>query len=222
MIAEPDPTARPPLSRERILRAAIDLADRAGIEALTMRRLAGELGVEAMTLYHYVANKDDLLNGIVDLIVAEIELPPAEIGWKAALRRTAVSAHELLVRHPWGASLMLHPGGVRPARLRYMDGILGTLRAGGFSAELTHYAYHALDSHILGFTLWLVGIGAETERLPDLARDFLATLPRDDYPWLAEHIDYHLRPDPAGESAFEFGLDLILDGLERRQAAAAG
>jgi AcrR family transcriptional regulator len=210
---EADRMRRGALSRERVLRAAIELADASGAEALTMRRLAQALGVEAMTLYHYVRNKEDLLDGIVDLVVGEFEPPTTDGDWKAALRRTAMSAHDALVRHPWAANLML-AGGVRDARLRYMDGLLGCLRRGGFSAEMTHHAYHALDSHILGFTLWQVGILSAGD-LPDLATTFLGRVRANGYAFLAEHVEQHLEERPEDQSEFEFGLDLILDGLER-------
>lgn len=207
---------RVPLSRDRVLSAAIDLADKSGIGSLTMRKLAQELGVEAMTLYYYVANKDDILNGIVDIIEGDIELPSPGADWKAALRNTAISAHEVLVRHPWAAQLTLALTGTRPGRWRYMNGILGCLREAGFSAEMTDHGYHALDSHISGFTLWAVQLQFEPEDLPDLAANFLSGLPAGEYPYLVEHVHQHLKessPDDEGE--FAFGLDLILDGLER-------
>lgn len=208
-------TARAPLSRERVLRAAIELADSHGIEALTMRRLARELGVEAMTLYHYVANKDELLQGIVDIVIGEIELPSAGAEWKEGLRQIATSAYQLFLRHRWAASLMLSIGAL-PSRLSYMEAILGLLRRGGFSPEMTHHAYHALEGHITGFTLWIVGLDLDTEQLPAMAADFLRELPRDELPHLAEHVETHLSPmvEYTG-SEFDFGLDLLLDGLER-------
>jgi AcrR family transcriptional regulator len=214
---ELDAEQRRPLSRDRVLEAAIALADAGGIEALSMRKLAQALGVEAMTLYYYVAKKDDILAAIVDLVVREFELPSSGADWKRAIRASAVSAHESLLRHPWAASLMLSGAEVSPARLRYMDGLLGALRGAGFSAEMTDHAYHALDSHIMGFTLWLVGMDLGTrEELAELATSFLRELPRDEVPHLAEHIEQHLKPrNPAEPSEFVFGLDLILDGLER-------
>jgi AcrR family transcriptional regulator len=216
LTAEPSPTATPrsPLSRERVLAAAIELADANGLDGLTMRRLAQELGVEAMTLYYYVKNKEDLLSGMVDMVLNEFVMPAPGAEWKSALRATAISAHDGLVRHPWAANL-LFTSEVRPGRLRYMEGILGGLRDAGFSAEMTHHAYHALDSHILGFTLWQVGITAASEDLPDLAAGFLSQLPRDRFPRLAEHVEWHIADVPQEKSEFEFGLDLILGGLER-------
>ena len=224
MASQPKPTeeARVPLSRDRVLRAAMTLADDAGIESLTMRRLAQELGVEAMTLYYYVANKDEILNGIVDVVLDEIELPSPGSEWKAELRRTAISAYEVLVRHPWAASLVLSSSGISPARLRYMDSILGTLRLAGFSAGMTDHGYHALESHIMGFTLWEVGMDlGSAEELAGKATAFLQALSREDMPYLVEHVEQHLkprRPDEAGE--FAFGLDLLLDGLERYRDTA--
>ncbi|MGH2444599.1 MAG: TetR/AcrR family transcriptional regulator C-terminal domain-containing protein [Candidatus Limnocylindria bacterium] len=208
------------MSRERVLRAAIELADEAGIEALTMRRLAQQLGVEAMTLYYHVANKNDILAGIVDLVVEEIALPTAGGDWKAELRASSISAHDVLVRHPWSASLVLSGPGLSQARMRQMDAILGTLRSGGFSADMTDHAYHALDSHIMGFTLWQVGmdLGDDEEDLAALAASVLESLAPNALPHLVEHIHQHLRPsDPEdeGEGEFAFGLDLLLDGLER-------
>jgi AcrR family transcriptional regulator len=213
--ADPSPEPRTPLSKERVFKTAIALADEGGIEALTMRKLAQKLGVEAMSLYHYVAKKDDILDGIVDLVVKEIDLPPKDADWKAAIRQSAISAHKALSRHPWAAGLMFSTGD-SPARLRYTEAILATFRKGGFSADLTHHAYHALDSHIIGFTLWVVSIPFATEDLPELASSFLREFPADEYPYLAEHIEQHLEePGDEDEGEFEFGLDLILDGLER-------
>jgi AcrR family transcriptional regulator len=214
------PLSRPALSIERVLRAAIGLADSGGLESLTMRGLAHELGVEAMSLYYYISKRDDILDAILDLVVGEIE--PARDGadWKAALRNTAISAHEVLERHPWACGLMMSPARVRASRKRYMNSMLGCLRGAGFTAELTDRAYHALDSHIIGSTFWEVGYStgapAPAANGPDdYAAAFLRALPADEYPHLAEHVEQHRAIPEAGDVAFEFGLDLILDGLER-------
>ena len=217
---------RVPLSRERVLRAAIALADQGGIESLTMRKLAAALGVEAMSLYNHVANKGDLVDGIVDLVVGEIELPSAE-DWEVAIREYAISAHEAFLRHPWACSLVMSPTTTRAARtqrLRYMEWLLGLLRGAGFSAELTYHAYHALDGHILGFTLWQLGhsaaakqLGNADENLADFAATFLRELQATgDYPYVSEHVEQHITglANDSGQE-FEFGLDLILDGLKR-------
>jgi hypothetical protein len=175
-----------------------------------------------MTLYYHVANKDDILNGIVDNVVREFELPTRSGDWKAEIRRMAMSAYEVLLRHPWAANLVLSASGISPARLRYMDSILGSVREAGFSAEMTDHAYHAIESHIMGFTLWEVGMNlGSREDLQALATSFLAELSVGDFPYLAEHVEQHLkprRPDDPGE--FEFGLNLILDGLERMRDTA--
>ena len=215
--ARPRDETRVAMSRERVLEAAVALADESGIGSLTMRKLAQELGVEAMTLYYYVARKDDILNGIVDIVLGEIELPSPGAEWKPALRKMAISAYEVLVRHPWAASLVLSSSGISQARLRYMEAILGTLRRAGFSAEMTDHGYHALESHIMGFTLWEVGMDlGSVQDLAAKATDFLRVLEREQLPYIAEHVDHHLKPRrPDDEGEFAFGLDLILDGLER-------
>jgi AcrR family transcriptional regulator len=220
---------RIPLSRDRVLHAAISMVDEGGIEALSMRKLGQTLGVEAMSLYRYVANKDDLLDGIVDLVMSEIELPSVEADWEPALRRCAISAHDALVRHPWACNLIMSSTKVRPARLRYMESVLGRLREAGFSAEATYHAYHTLDSHILGFTLWQVGHvmpgdGPRVTNKEELRR-FLATFLRelrlDDYPYLLEHAEQHLTEGSHKEEGeFEFGLRLILDGLKRMRGTS--
>jgi AcrR family transcriptional regulator len=203
------------LTRERVLREAIRIADEDGVDALSMRRLGQALGVEAMSLYHHVANKADLMNGILDLATEEIELPSPGAPWKAALRSTAISAHHVYLRHAWAANLTLSAG-TGAGRYRYMEAILRCLREGGFSAQMTHHAYHALESHIVGFTLWLVGISAsiaaaDEGELEDVVRSFETT-----FPYLFEHAAQHGRePQPGDRTEFEFGLDLLLDGLER-------
>jgi AcrR family transcriptional regulator len=206
---------RVPLSRERVLRAAIALADEGGIDALSMRKLGQKLGVEAMSLYHHVANKDDLLDGIVDAVTSEIEVP-VDADWKEAIRRTAISSHEVFLRHRWACSLMMRRARVSPERMEWMEAVLRTLREAGFSAEMTHHAYHALDSHITGFTLWQVSMPFETrEELVDVAEGFLKQIPADKYPYVIEHAEQHIAPSsPDGKTEFEFGLELILDGLD--------
>jgi len=212
---------RAPLSRDRVIQAALSLADAEGIDALTMRRLAGELGVEAMSLYHYVRSKDELLAGILDLALAEIDLPTVAGDWKAALREGAISTHDALVRHPWAAALEASSIGPRPARLRFMEWALGGLREAGFPAGLTDLAYHTLDSHITGFTLWQVNLPFTTqEELVELGTRFLESLPPDLFPRVVEHVHHHLQPTAAeGRGTFAFGLDLILDGFERHLVA---
>jgi AcrR family transcriptional regulator len=212
----------PRLSRDRVLGAAVGIADREGIDALTMRRLAEDLGAGAMSVYHHVSNKEDLLSGMVDRVVGEMEVADARPDWKASLKRTATSAHEVLLRHPWATALLLSGPGVGVARLPYMDAMLGCLRRAGFSPQMTDLAYHALDSHIMGFTLWLVGISAGMERLGPVSNAF-ELFDADALPYLAEHVQQHMRErQPHEQGPFEFGLDLILEGLERRLSDASG
>jgi AcrR family transcriptional regulator len=212
---------RPGLTRERVLHEAIDLADEVGISALSMRKLAQRLDVEAMSLYHHVRDKTDLLDGMLDVIVRDFERPATGGDWRSAIRASAISAHDALVAHPWAPGLMT-TATAGPTRLGYMDALLGRLRAAGFSAELTHHAYHALDSHIVGFTLWQAGFASLPMDLGDLATTFLQTLDREAYPWLAEHVEQHSGPPTdADVSEFEFGLDVLLEGLERRRRQRA-
>jgi AcrR family transcriptional regulator len=232
MAPKPDPPAQPrtPLSRERVLDAAIRLADEGGIESLSMRKLARELGVEAMSLYNHVANKGDLVDAITDLVVSEIELPAAGEEWEVAVRTCAISAYETFMRHPWACSLVMSPTRARAVpvpRIRYIEWLLRCLREAGFSPELTYHAYHALDSHILGFTLWHLGHSAGAKDIAgeqdfaDFATGLVEELRADGYPYLAEHAEQHIA-GVEGEREFEFGLDLILDGLKRARAASAG
>jgi AcrR family transcriptional regulator len=217
------------LTRQRVLKAAIRLADKEGIDALSMRRLARALGVEAMSLYNHVANKGDLVDGIVELVVGEIELPPDTERWDAAIRRYAVSAHAELVRHPWAAGLVIGPsasGGARPSRVRHIEWLLRRLREGGFPPELAFHAYHVLDAHILGFTLWEIGHDEAAARIAgdqDLGQfvaGLLEELRADGNVYLAEHAEQHIAGVVEGEGGFAFGLDLILDGLSRARRNA--
>ena len=183
-----------------------------------MRKLAHALGVEAMSLYNHVANKEDLEAAIVDRVIGEIELPESG-DWETAIRACAISAYAAFVRHPWACDLAMSPGAIPEtpsARMRYMEWLLARLRDGGFSAELTYHAYHALDSHILGFTLWELGHSMPAGvDLDTAAASVVRTLPADDFPYLLEHVHQHLDGTDDGASEFEFGLTLILDGLKR-------
>lgn len=207
---------RESLTRERVIGAAIDLADAAGISALTMRSLAERVGVKAMTLYYHVGRKEDLLFAIVEAVAAEFDVPDPSGEWRAELRRAAMSAHEVLGRHPWATQLLLSGPSV-PSRLRQMDAVLGCLREAGFSAETTDLAYHVLDSHLVGSALWVTGIKADAgDDLTARATDLLGPLAEGNLLYLLEHVQQHLRPsDISVPSSFEFGLDLILDGLDR-------
>ena len=209
---------RKPLSRERIFESALALADENGIDAVSMRKLGQQLGYEAMSLYNHVANKDDLLDGMLDLVLAEMEAPAQE-GGMAGIRTAAISAHEALRRHPWAAGLLMTPSRVRPARLEFMDALLGALRGAGFSPETTYHAYHVLDAHVIGFTLWHATHNFSlSEEITNDLRGFLERLlPADKYPDLHAHGMQHLEPGSLDEtSAFEYGLDLLLAGLAEK------
>src|SRR5215210_3644307 len=212
---------RLPLSRDRILQAALELVDAGGVDALTMRKLGQALGFEAMSLYNHVANKDDVLDGILDLVLAESE-PPSPAGeWDAAIRASAVSVHDALSRHPWSCTLLMSPRHARPVRMEYMDLLLGRLREAGFSAETTYTAYHVLDGHIFGFSLWETSHNYTADEVSDLAAKFAQTITADRHPYLHEHAEQHFGEGPHRDvSAFELGLDLILDGLKTIRDAA--
>jgi AcrR family transcriptional regulator len=214
------PMARRPLSRERVLRAAIDLADAGGLEAVSMRKLGQILHVEAMSLYKHVASKDDILDGMAELITGEFEAPAATGDWRTAIRSSAISTHEVLLRHPWASTLIESRVNLGPARLRYVDAVIGALSRGGFDMPTVARAFMALDSHTYGFTLqeqsWTVDVEETPERAAALAR----TLPRDEYPNLVRMTEMVSTTADAFPLDFAFGLDLILDGLERLRGAA--
>jgi AcrR family transcriptional regulator len=211
---------RLPLTRERVLAAAVALADRGGIESLSMRKLAQELGVEAMSLYHHVANKDDILDGLVDVVFGEIDLPTGEDGWRAAMRQRAISAREALRRHPWATGLMESRPTPGAANLRHHDAVLGVLRGAGFSVQLAAHAYSLLDSYIYGFALQEASLPFHTpEEAAEVAQAIMAEFPAAEYPHLTEiAVDHVLQPGYDYGNEYLFGLDLILDGLERALA----
>jgi AcrR family transcriptional regulator len=214
-------TRRAPLSRDQVLRAAVTLADEGGIGALSMRKLGQALGVEAMSLYNHVADKGDLLDGMIDVVFGEIGLPSGDDGWKQAMRGRAISVREVLGRHRWAIGLMESRRSPGPATLRHHDAVLGCLREAGFSVELTAHAYSLLDSFIYGFALQEASLPFDTgEEAAQVAQDISAMMPGGEYPYLTEIATVHvLQPGYQYGQEFETGLDLILDALER---AAAG
>jgi AcrR family transcriptional regulator len=218
-----DPSLKPrvPLSQERVLRAAVALADERGLEALTMRSLGEKLGVEAMSLYYYVANKDELLDGMVDLVFSESELPTTDVDWKTAMRRRAISTREALARHRWAVGLLessMRPG---PANFRLHNAVLGCLREAGFSVENAVHAYSLQDAYIYGFALQEKSMPVETpEQLAEAAESLRRQFSADEYPHIAETITEHVTKDYDFADEFEFGLDLVLDGLERFRGTA--
>ena len=219
---------RIPLTRERVLHAAVALADASGSETLSMRKLGDALGVEAMSLYNHVANKEDLLDGMIDVVFAEIDLPTGWADWRAAMRQRAISARRVLSRHGWAIGLMESRSSPGRATLRHHDAVIGCLRDAGFSIELAAHAFSVLDSYIYGFALQERSLPFPTpEQTAGLAQDILASFPADRYPHLAELTARHvLQPGYDYGDEFEFGLDLILDGLERirkgRRVTGAG
>lgn len=204
------------LNRELVLSAAIALADDAGIESLTMRRLGEELGVEAMSLYNHVANKEDLFNAMVDAVFNEIELPSHSDDWKTAIRKRSVSFRDTLARHPWATALKDSGTNPGPATLRHHDRVIGTLRNAGFSIAMTAHAFSALDSYIYGFAMQEKNLPFHTqEETAAMAHVMLAQLPVNEYPYLAElTADHVLQPGYSYGAEFPLGLDLLLDGLE--------
>jgi AcrR family transcriptional regulator len=203
-----------PLSRERVLQAALALVDDGGIEALSMRKLAKTLGVEAMSLYNHVENKEDIVAGILDLVAAEVAPPTADIDWKTALRRRAIASHEAFARRPWAARIWMSASRPNPDRFAHADAVLRRLREAGFSPGLTYRAFHVLEGYTLGYTLQQLEFPHDPEQLKQLAGTFLRDFPAETYPDLAEHLKQHLAPHQPETGSFELGLDLILDGLD--------
>lgn len=205
---------RSPLTRDRILAAAVSYADENGIQALSMRKLANELGFEVMSLYNHVANKDDILSGIVDLVVSEAELPQPDLEWRTAIHQLIGEGHHALVRHPWTTRLW-HNTSAGPARLRFMETLLHIFRHNaGLSVELTHHGFHAVNRHLLGFTAEEVDVRVVDDDLRGAVAGFLEQISEGEFPHLIEHANHHIA-HPTDDSDFVFGLNLILDGLER-------
>ena len=225
MAAQTDPSRapRPPLTRQRVLDTAVELADRDGVGSLSMRKLAQELGVEAMSLYHHVAGKDAILDGLIDIVFSEIELPSGRTDWKDAMRQRAISAREALRRHPWATSLMESRPTPGPTNLRHHDAVLGILRNGGFSIELAAHAYSLLDAYIYGFALQENSLPFGTpEETAEVAQTIMAEFVAGTYPHLTEiAVEHVLRPGYDYGNEYQFGLDLILDGLDRALGASS-
>ncbi len=215
--AKPATQSRTPLSRERVLRAAVAFADESGIATLTMRKLGEALGVEAMSLYNHVASKGDLLDGMIDLVFSEIGLPSGGSDWKTAMRQRAISARQVLSRHRWAIGLMESRSSPGPATLRHHDAVIGSLRQAGFSIALAAHAFSVLDSYIYGFALQEASLPFDTgEETAGLAQLIMARFTPGEYPHLTElTVGHVLQPGYDYGNEYGFGLDLILDGLER-------
>ncbi len=208
---------RTPLSRERVLRTAVKVADKGGLTSLSMRKLGQALGVEAMSLYKHVADKDDILDGLVNAVFAEIGLPAADADWRTAMRERAISARQVLLRHPWAIGLLDSRRNAGPATVRHHDAVIGSLRRGGFSIEMAAHAFSLLDSYIYGFTLQETSLPFSTaDEVVEIAATMLPGAPAAEYPHFTEMLtEVALKPGYSYGAEFEFGLELILDGLER-------
>jgi AcrR family transcriptional regulator len=213
------PRGRQPLTRERVLDTALRLADQGGLEALSMRKLGQALGVEAMALYYHFANKERVLDGIVDLVFGEIDVPAIGADWKTAMRERAISVRDALARHRWAIGLMESRTNPGPANLRHHDAVIGCLRAAGFDMAMAAHAYSALDAYIYGFALTKMNLPFEsTTDIAEMAETMLEPFPLGEYPNLADFISEHaMKPGYDFADEFEYGLDVILDGLDRAQ-----
>ena len=222
-IAEPK---RIRLNRNRVLEAAVALADEVGIEALSMRKLAEQLGVVPMALYKHVANKEQLLDGMVDIVIGEIDpLPATNNGWKIAVRQRILSARRALQRHPWAPGVIESLTSPSPVVLAYIDSMIGMLRAGGFSADLTHHALHTLGSRLYGFTQ---DVFNDSQPLDPETRTLMIREMEGGYPHIAEMLGvvYHDEASVVGQGCddqfeFEFALDMLLEGLDQQRLRAA-
>jgi AcrR family transcriptional regulator len=209
--------ARTPLSRERVLRAAVAIADAGGLGSLTIRSLAEDLGVKPMSVYHHVANKEAILDGIVDLVFAEIDLPEGKGDWRGEMERRATSARAVLRRHPWAIAMMESRSSPGAASLRHHDAMLGSLRAGGFPVELAGHAYAVIDSYVYGFAVQEAGLPFEgAEGVGELAESIMEGFDVGQYPHMTEFaVEVVMKPGYDFGNEFGFGLGLVLDGLER-------
>jgi AcrR family transcriptional regulator len=210
------------LSRQRVLRAAVAHADAGGLEALTMRQLAEMLQVAPMALYRHIAHKDDLIDAMIEVVFSEIGLPSGGADWKTAMRERALSLRDVLARHRWAIGLMesrRHPG---PANLRHHDAVIGKLRAAGLDIAMAAHAFSVLDSYIYGFATTKMNLPFDTStEVAAVAKDMLEPFPANEYPNLVEFVTEHaMKPGYDYGDEFEYGLDLILDGLERDREAA--
>ena len=217
---ETETRSRTPLSRERALSAAVAVADAEGLDALTMRRLAQELGVEAMSLYYHVANKEDILDGMVEMVFSEIELPPDATDWRTAMLQRAGSLRAALTRHPWAITIMESRTSPGPATMRHHDWVIGCFRRAGFSVANAAHGFSLIDSYIYGFVMQEVNLpfteSAGPEELEALVAAILPNLSPDEYPHFVElTVDHVLQPGYRYGDEFDFGVRLILDGLER-------
>jgi AcrR family transcriptional regulator len=211
-------TTKSPLTRQRVFEGAVALADRIGIDGFTIRKLAAELDVKPMTIYHHVPHKEAIIDGMVDLVFAEIEPPPPDEHWKSAIARRARSARAALARHPWATPLVDSRTNPGPETLGHFDAVLGCFRTAGFSVEMAAHAYALVDAFVYGFALQEANLPAtDGEDVPEMASAVATQFAAGQYPHLAEFtVEHVLKPDYDFTAEFDYGLDLILDGLDRR------
>jgi AcrR family transcriptional regulator len=203
-----------------VLDAAIKLADQGGLESLSMRKLGQELGVEAMAVYYHFANKDEVIDGIVDIVFSQIDLPASGADWKSAMRQRAVSLRDVLLRHRWAIGLMESRRKPGPANLRHHDVVIGSLRSAGLDMPTIAHAYSLVDSYIYGFALFTMNLPFDpSEEVAELGQGVLRAFPVNAYPNLVAYISA-MRPGYNYGDEFEYGLDLILDGLDRASSTA--
>jgi len=214
------PVRRTPLDRAKVLRAALQMADKGGIDARSMRKLAQALKVEAMSLYNHVAGKEDVLDGLVELVASEIEVPAIGGPWRPAMRQRAISAHTVLMRHPWATMLFVSRLNIGPTMLRYVDATIGCLRAAGFSYPLADHAWNALDAYIYGFTLQKLNFPLDPAEYAAAAQQFIHLIPVEQFPHLNGMSQEVIAGRHDGIHQLELGLDVLLDGLERLRAAS--
>lgn len=209
------PTA--PMTRERVLAGAVDLTDEIGVETLTIRKLAEHLDTKPMTLYHHVANKDAILDGMVDVVFSEIDTPPADLPWREAIRHRCLSARQVLARHPWAVPLMESRRAPGPATLHHHDAVLGCLFGGDLATGFVAHAYAVIDAFVYGFAIQEASLPAgDTGEMAEVASALVEQMPADEYPHLVAFTREHvLQPDYDFGTSFEIGLDIILDGIER-------
>ncbi len=207
-------TSKPSLTREKVLHQALKMADANGLASLSMRKLADKLGVEAMSLYNHVRNKDDVIDGIVSLVIAQFRLPDSSEHWKTAMRNCAISTHETLLEHPWAAQLLISRISVSESMMVYTNACFGCLANAGFTYELTDHAWNAISNHIYGFTLTLINSPVDSNDYAQAAKQYLPVVPQDTYPHVHAMMQLIISGDHNGVNNVEFGLDLILDGLD--------
>jgi AcrR family transcriptional regulator len=206
---------RSPLTREKVLRAALRIADKSGLDVLSMRNLAQALHVEAMSLYNHVTNKEDILDGLVELVVGEIALPAIGGDWRTEMRQRARSAHAVLMQHPWATMLFVSRVNVGPNMLHYIEATIGCLREAGFSYPIADHAWNALDAYVYGFTLQKLNFPLQPSEYASAAEHFLPLIPVEEFPYFSGMAREVISGRHDGLHQLELGLELLLDGFER-------